>query len=768
MFRIIDRYLLKELLGPFAIGVGVFTFFLFIGRMYQLTDLVIAKRVPFRLVLFLLMYMFPAFLALTVPMALLLAVLLACGRLSGDLEVIALNSSGVSSLRLLRPFLAAGVVVTLAIAWLTLVAAPHSITAIESQMLQILKTRASSGIQERTFSASFGGLVIYVEEVSPSQLALTGVLVADERDPALSRIILAREGRLLTDEVLRRVTLRFIDGSINETDTADPKRFRYTGFSLYDMTLPLESSLSRAAEPEKPEKSLSVRNLIERAGAIEDPKAAAPYWVELHKRLALPMAALVFVVVGFALGVRSHRAGRAVAFTASFAIMATYYILINSLEGLALNRRLPIGLAIWLPNLVFLGVGVGLMRMTAIGITSAWDRLARLMTKLPRGRPGWIVWPQWASRAGRPRGPRASGYIIDRYLLRQYLFFLGIGCFVGMVLILIVDILQSLDRILRLKPPLTYIAQHFLYLVPRELYQALPIIVLVSTVFLFLTLSRQREIDGLKASGVSLYRISAPVLALAMCISLGALIFQEALLPGIAAKGEEVDRVKIRGLRPRHLQQQGQIWYHLSDTRFIHIALLDPAQQSLDGLLVLNIDRNFRLLDRLDSSAAQWTDKGWRLKQGFVRSVDTAGRVRSERFEQRIVDMPEQIHDLTQVQRRPESMSFLDLRSYVKQLRDSGHPVGGYLVDLYAKLSFPLVHVIMALVAIPFALVSPRDSGRAVGFGLAIAIAVSYWVVHSIALSFGRADLLPAALAAWTANIIFFGLGGALFFHART
>lgn len=766
--RILDRYLLRELGPPFAIGVGVFTFFLVIDRIYQLTDLVITKNVPLQLVLSLLLFMLPAFLALTLPMALLVAVLLACGRLASDLEVTALNASGVSPLRLLRPFLAAGVIVTLAIAWLTLVATPWSIGAFQRQLFKILQTRATTGIQERTFSASFGGLIIYVEELSASQMAFTGVLVSDERNPALSRIIVAREGRLLTDEGQRRVTLRFIDGSINETDVADPRRFRYTAFSLYDMRLPLESLLSRVAEPEKPEKQLPVGQLIATAATL-DAAAAAPYWVELHKRLALPVAALVFVVVGFALGIRSHRGGRAVALAASFGIVASYYILITSLEGMALNRRLPAGLVIWLPNALFLALGAGLLRLRILGIPSAWgERLGGLTARLPRGRPSWIGWPRWASRSARLRGPRASSYIIDRYLLRRYLLFLGIGCFVGAVLSLLVDILQSLDRFLRIKPPLSYIAQHFLYLVPRELYKGLPIIVLVATVFLFLSLARQRELDGLKAAGVSLYRTSAPVLALALCISVGALIFQEAVLPGITSKAEEVDRVKIRGMRPRHLEQQGQIWYHLSDTRFIHIALLDPAQQSLDGLLVLNLDRNFRLLDRLDAGAAQWTGDGWRLRKGVLRRVDTADRVRSESFDQRMVDMPEDINDLTQLQKPPDSMSFLELRAYVKRLRESGHPVRGYLVDLYAKVSFPLVHVIMALVAIPFALVSPRNSGRAVGIGVAIAIAVGYWVVHSIALSFGRADLLPAALAAWTANVIFAGLGSSLFLNVRT
>ena|SRR5579864_6287209 len=122
MTRILDRYVVTELGPPFAIGVGVFTFFLVVNRIYQLTDLVITKSVPFALVFPLLVYMLPAFLGLTLPMALLVSVLLVGGRLAGDLEVAALKASGVSPLRLFRPFVA--VAVTLLIAWLTLVVNP--------------------------------------------------------------------------------------------------------------------------------------------------------------------------------------------------------------------------------------------------------------------------------------------------------------------------------------------------------------------------------------------------------------------------------------------------------------------------------------------------------------------------------------------------------------------------------------------------------------------------------------------------------------------
>jgi LPS export ABC transporter permease LptF/LPS export ABC transporter permease LptG len=773
MTRILDRYVIKELGPPFAIGVGVFTFFLVIDRIFQLTDLVITKNVPFALVMPLLAYMLPAFLALTLPMALLVAVLLVGGRLAGDLEVAALKASGVSPLRLFRPFLAVGIVVTLLIAWLTLVVGPWSSGAFQRQLFLILQSRASTGIKERTFSATFSQFVIYVDEVSASQVRLKGLLVSDERNPEQSRIIVAREGRLLSDEATRRITLRFLDGSISESDVGDRRRFRQTYFSLYDMTLPVDSPIAAVSREEKPEKQMPVRQLLAEAQRLRrEGQPSAPYYVELHKRFALPVAALVFTLVGFPLGIRSHRGGRAAALALSFGIVVGYYILYNSMEGFALRGRIPAGVAVWIPNAILAVMGALLLRASVVGApTAALDLFWRLWARGEQRRAGRVVRPveeRKLRRLGRFAGPRESTFIMDRYLIRQYLLFLGIGTLVGLVLIGVVDLLQTLDRFLRTKPPFTTILEHFLYRMPGELYKGLPMIVLIATVFMFLSLTRQRELDALKAAGISLYRASLPIFLVAAGISVMAVIFQEAALPDINAKAEEVDRVKIRGQLPRHLQRQTQIWYRSSDTRFFRMALLDPVGKSMEGLLVLDISPGFRLIDRLDARLAQWTPEGWRLTDGVYRHVGPQNRVTSEMFDARLVAMPEHIDDFIQVQNAPDTMSFLELRAYVSRLREGGHRVNRYLVQLYSKLSFPLVHVIMALVAIPFALVSPRSGGRAMGIGVAIVIAAGYWVVHSVALAFAQADLLPAALAAWTANIVFAGIGTALFLSART
>ncbi|HUG37616.1 MAG TPA: LPS export ABC transporter permease LptF, partial [Candidatus Limnocylindrales bacterium] len=546
MTRIVDRYIWKELAAPFAIGLGVFTFFLVIDRIYHLTDLVITKGVPFHLVLWLLLFMLPSFLSQTLPIALLVAVLLVGGRLAADFETTAFSASGVSPRRLFRPVAVAALVVTLATGCVTLLVTPWSQGAFQQQLFRILQTRAATGIRERTFSASFGQFTIYGQEVSPSQVALRGLLVSDERDPAISRVIVAREGRLLADEENRRVTLRFLEGEVTETDVADRRRFRHTAFTLYDMNLPLDSPLVAGARGDKPERDLPSLALLAQGNALtRQGQQATAYFVELHKRLALPLAALVFVLVGFPLAIRSPRGGRAVALATSLAIVVSYYLLLTSLEGLAMSRRLPVATAIWVPNALFALVGLLLMRTVTAGL------------RLPDLHRLWVIWdglPSLRPRFPRPtivRRRRASTYLIDRYLMREYLMFIGVGACVAAVLFVVVDLLQTLDRYLRVKPPLHYILQHFLYRLPGALYEGLPIIVLIATVFLFLSLTRSHELDALKAAGVSLYRASLPILLIAAAISMGAVVFQETALPLINARADEVDRVKIRGLLPR-------------------------------------------------------------------------------------------------------------------------------------------------------------------------------------------------------------------------
>lgn len=782
---VLDRYIARELASPFVFGGALFTFFLIIDRIYHLTDLVITKGVPFYLVIQLLVFMLPSFLAHTLPMALLVAILLAGGRLAGDLEIVAFKSAGVSALRLFRPVLLAAFAVTLLTGALTLAVNPLANHEFQRQLFRILQSRAVSGLQERVFNGTFGDVIIYVEDVSASQVALRGLLVSDERDPKLSRIITAREGRLLADEVNRRITLRLMNGAVNEADVtpADPPkavvpdgtpaggaasaaRYRHTLFSIYDMSLSVDSPLRGAPRIEKPEKDLPLGVLRARIAELRhDRHGRAPYLIEWHKRWALPLAALVFALVAFPLAIRSHRGGRSVALAGSLAILLTYYVLMTSLEGVAQGLRIPAWVAIWTPNLLFAVIGATLLAATVREWRwPAMPRLWRMVGALRRAVPTRTARPGPAHAAGAARD---STHIIDRYLVREFLTFTAIGLVVAATLFVVIDLLQTLDRYLRVKPPLLYILEHFAYRLPPALHDGLPVIMLVATIFLFLTLSRYHELTALKAAGLSLYRVSLPILGLGIAAAAGAGVFQELALPVLNERGDEVDRVKIRGQAPRHLQSRQRLWVRSSDTRFYRIELLHPGTNDMYGVTILELDREFRLTDRLDARRAHWTPAGWELSEGAFREISADGQVQTLPFVWTALDIKEEMEDFIRIQKPVSTMSYRELRDYITQLEAAGFQARKYLVELYSKLSLPLVNLVMVLVAIPFALQSPRG-GRLFGIGLAIAIMAGYLVVHYVALAFARADLLPPLVAAWTANVIFMGIGVSLLLRART
>lgn len=758
----------------------LFTFFLLIDRIYHLTDLVITKGVPFHLVLQLLVFMLPSFLTLSLPMALLVAVLLTGGRLASDLEIVACHSAGIGLLRLFRPVLLAAAVTALVGALFSMALAPLAGREFQRQLFKILKTRAVSGIKERVFNTTFPGVAIYVEEVTPSGMALRGVLLSDERNPKLSRIITAREGRLLTDEENRRITLRLIGGAVNEADvlpveapvaeqppvggSVSAARYRYARFAVYDMALPLDGSIG-PIRGEKPEKDLTYSALRRKLHELRgDPTARQPFLVEWHKRAALPVAALVFAVLGFPLAVRSHRGGRSIALVGSLVILVAYYLLLTALEGSALRLRLPAWLAIWTPNALFGAAGAAVLTATArarrlVRLTPVWRLLAAARERVP-ARPSL----RWRAR---PLEPRESTHIIDRYLIREFLAYAGLGLAVAAALFLVIDLIQELDRYLRVKPSLVHIAEHFAYRMPAEVYKALPIVMLVATVFLFLGLSRYHELTAMKAAGISLYRVSAPILGVGLLIAVGAALFQELVLPKLNELGDEVDRVKIRGQLPRHLQTRTRLWLRSADSRFYRVELVAPSTGDLYGMTVLEVDRDFRLGQRLDAQRARWTPRGWEVRNGAYREISPTGEVDTVPFAATAIELPETIEDFTEIQKATTAMSYRELREYVGRLEAAGFQAGKYLVDLYAKLSSPLENLIMVLIAIPFSLQAPRG-GRLFGIALAIAIMGSYLVLDRAALAFSRAEMLPPLLGAWTANVIFLGIGASLFVRARS
>ena len=779
MLKTLDRYLYKELLPPFFLGLLLFTFFLLIDKIFDLTELLINKGVPAWMVGMLLIYILPAFLVLTIPMALLLAILVCFTRLSGDMEIVALKASGVSPLRLLRPILGCAMVALVITFFLFVQAVPWGNLSFKQLVFQILQTRASTGIRERIFNDAFGHFVIYVEEISPSQVGLRGLFISDDRDPALSRIITAKEGRLLSDEATKRITLRLLDGIVHEMEAKTLLTYRQVAFAIYDLTLAIENPLVAQAQAPKGDREMTLTELSETAKIVAGGQGNPnPFLVEWHKKFSVPGACLVFALVGLPLGIRTHKGGKPAALVLALSIILLYYVGLTLGEDLGDRGYVWPWLAMWAPNLLVGGIGLLFLRQLARErplpgtelVGRLWADLlgaVSLRSKSRARRPGRSPFLQSLVDVFATIQKVPLGYLIDRYLLRQFLFFLACGLAVGACVFVVGDLVEQADRYMRFHPPLYVLGEHFVYRTPAALYQGLPVVILLSATLLFVTLSRNNELTALKAGGISLYRVSSPLLLLALGITAGAFAFQEALLPTLNQRGEEVDRIKIKGQRLRHLQTKTQLWFRSGNNRIFHVNLLDPAAQEMSGVTVFDLSPTFAIERRIDAARARWEDGAWQFEKGVERIFPFRRRDQAEAFQKRSIPLPESFQDFMEIQKSPALMSYRELEAYVKKLEEGGHRVGKYLVELHGKLAYPFVNLIMVIVGIPFALHSPR-AGRVVGVALAILLAIAYWLTQSFALALARMELLPPLAAAWSANIVFAALGLTLFLRART
>jgi lipopolysaccharide export system permease protein len=376
--RTIDRYIIREILVPFLLGLAVFTGILLIARILKLVELVVNRGVPLLEVLKLFSYIMPAFLEVTVPMALLLGVLIAFGRLSSDSEIVALHTSGVSLYQLMRPVVAFALVIYFVTLGLSMYARPWGNRLLRDGLYEIAKVRASAGIRQQVFNDDFKGLVIYVEEIEPPGTTLKGILISDTRNPNQRNTIFARLGIVVNNEATQTLTLRLIDGSIHTFD-ATGRTYSKTDFSLYDLNLDLDTALARVHQRELEPNEMTIGELRQAiAEKTAAGKASLAEQVELQRKFSIPFACLVFAMVAVPLGVQPTRAVRSRGFSTSLVLILGYYLMLSLGESLGERGTLPPVVALWIPNVVLAALGVTLLlraaRETSLSGLAAVDR----------------------------------------------------------------------------------------------------------------------------------------------------------------------------------------------------------------------------------------------------------------------------------------------------------------------------------------------------------------------------------------------------------
>lgn len=360
--RIIDRYVAAEVIGPFVMGVGLLTFALVTGKLLKLTEMVVNHGVGLGQVMSLIGYIMPAFLELTFPMAVLLGVLLGFGRMSGDRELIAARACGISLYRLAVPVIAVALVVYAMASWFAFSVRPWANSNLQSELYRLSRTRSTAGLKEKIFDSSFPGLVLYVDHISSDNGSLQGVLISDARSSEQQNTIIARHGIIVPDENNENITLRLFDGSIFGVDPSTNKS-HITSFLTYDLNVEPQSGLVEDSQQPEEMTYREIRGVIAKARAAHQPDYMAE--AEMAGKFTVPLATLLFALLGVPLGLKPARGGQSERFGVAISLFFLYYMLMRIGRTLAERGILNALAAMSIPDLVFLGLAVWMFYRSA-------------------------------------------------------------------------------------------------------------------------------------------------------------------------------------------------------------------------------------------------------------------------------------------------------------------------------------------------------------------------------------------------------------------
>lgn len=855
MFRLIDRYLIREIVPYILLALLLLTAIIFAHEGSRFSELLVVSSrngLPMQALARVFAALIPGILVFTLPISLLIGSLVGLSRLSGDSEVIALGASGISRTRMLRPVLGLALASALAMLYITFNVLPGSIShlsdlkANQALVFQGLNTQ----IKPRVFEESIPKKVLYIEEIDRASNVWHNIFLVDlGEEQSDVKIFTATSGTLRQGERSEAPELYLKQGSLHQTretkanqsgdqdrededetsqrdarPTAsqldaqpaperekekDKKKVRphnYTSARFEDMTVGLEVSeeaKAAAAQAEQEERQVKEMKWDELL-AFTAPEADHRKWsAEIHKRMALPAACLVFALLGVAFGISNVRTGRSLGLLIGLAITICYYLLALWGENAAMSGRLPVWLGMWVANIALAAIGAFMIFMHRRPGSDAFSGFRSL-------RHTWLPRRKTDAAAGNARAVRADAatddasqavgsseqinqtdraaatgkrvprrrisvsrmpQLIDRLVMGDLtrFFFYILGGF--SILFVVITLFQLLEYITRNNIEWEVVGNYLLFLLPMIVNYVTPLAALVAVMVTFGILQKTSQLVALKASGQSIYRLAAPVLLLSVVLSALVFLNQDYVLPFTNRRQNNLRYLIRRGQEPpQTFYQTTNQWIFGIESRIYNYAHFDLTNNTFARLNVIDLSRQpFGIKRRLYARRAFWDEsrQEWVLENGWERRFEGERLTGYDSFKQLRVQLAERPDYFKKDSRGSSSMTMGELNRKIADLSRSGFDVLDLKIALQSKIAFPLACLIMVIVGLPFSF-SVGKRGALYGVTLGIAIGLVYWGLIGLFEQMGRYEMLPPMLAAWGPNMLF-GAGGLyLFLTTRT
>jgi lipopolysaccharide export system permease protein len=360
--------------------------------------------------------------------------------------------------------------------------------------------------------------------------------------------------------------------------------------------------------------------------------------------------------------------------------------------------------------------------------------------------------------------------ILDRYILRKFLYVCVYALLAFWLIFLVVDIIEHIDLFIDRGAVIGVVVMYYLYYSPFILVMVLPVAMLLSTLFSLGLLAKDNELTAMKANGISLYRIFLPLFILAFLASLLVFVLNELIVPYSNQKKTYTREVEIeKKAIPKDLLYQN-IYAQGENGRIFYINKYDSKKMEGKEVLVQRFEDN-RLKEQIEAKVMRWTGNDWVFEDGAYRffsdSLEITEVEEFQKFSQlQRKDIKIKPEVFTKRRKLPEEMNYRELREYTKIKKKAGENVSAELTDLYMKLAYPLISFIIVLFGSPLA-ANPRRGSLSINFAITMAIAFTYWFMLRTAQTFGHTERLSPFLGAWITNFIFAGLGLFLLIKAK-
>jgi LPS export ABC transporter permease LptG/LPS export ABC transporter permease LptF len=791
--RILTRYILGEVVSHALIGAAVFTFVLFTRDLGRILELVVRNSAPLPSVAEIFFYTVPVALTYTIPMGVLVGILIGLSRLAADSEITAMRASGLGVWYFLRV-----ISIFVVVAWLlalgnSVYLAPRSLAALGGLEDNLKSSQASFEVQPRVFYEGFPKIILYVQDVKAmSGGALwKGVFLADLTDPAAPRISLAREG-LLVSQGPETLDLHLINGSTHETpDPKNPDQYQISTFQTTD--IPIQVPTAQNSQEHEPTSLAEIKfaDLL-RSAPTADPATRRWALIEYHRRLALPTACIVLALVGIPLGLSSKKGGKSSGFVLTILLVFLYYSI--SLIGVSLAKqgRLSPAAGVWLADFVFLVGGVFLLwqserrpiELTALRswFRASWFKASRFTSSTP-GQPAQALPVNGESRPALrrriiPRLPMRRRLfnlrfptILDDYVLRDFTLYLAMIAGTFVMLLLVFTLFELLGDILHNGASVLTVGEYLLNVTPYFLYYPIaPLSMLLAVLVTFGLLQRSNEITAIKATGISLYRIVVPVLIASMLVA-GVLFLSDQLYLPYTNKRQDALRNQIKGKPAQTYLRPDRKWIFGQHSDIYYYQFFDPDRDVFGGVSVFQFDpHTFQITHRISADRAHWSNSmgRWVYEEGWERSLSGSAIENYRKFDAATYpELAEAPAYFKKEVKQSSEMNYDELRRYIHDLEQSGFDVVRLRVQLQKKIAYPLITLVMAVLAIPFALSAGKRSALT-GVATAIGIGVVYWTISGLFEAMGNLSQLPPAVAAWSPDLVFGFIGGYLILRMPT